>query len=301
MRALVRLTAILATLVLTTGVAFAEDKPRVIAVNYPLQFFAEQLLDDAAEVIYPVPEGVDPSFWRPSIADISAIQSADLILLNGAGFASWTAKVSLPRSKIVDTSRGLEDLFIATENITHSHGEGGEHSHEGIAAYTWLDLSLATAQAQAVADAIKARGLVEADIVDGRMSALAEELKALDTTAREALLDAKDTVFIATHPRYQYFARAFDLTILSLEWDAGSMPSDEELAELEELVEASGSGVLIWEAEPPASARDAVSALGLEDVIVPTLAVAPPYGDLIDAFDASIGALAKAVETSNSG
>ena len=129
---------------------WAQERPLVVTVNYPIQYFASRLVEDDAEVRFPVPEGIDPSFWRPTIADISSIQSADLILLNGAGFATWIDRVSLPRSKTVDTSAEVRDRFISTETITHSHGDGGEHSHEGIASYIWLDPSIAIAQAEAI-------------------------------------------------------------------------------------------------------------------------------------------------------
>ena len=301
MSMLVRLAAILTALFLAANSALAQDKPRIIAVNYPLQYFAERLVGDAAEVIYPVPEGVDPSFWRPSVADISNIQSADLILLNGAGFATWTSKVSLPRSKIVDTSRGLEDRFIATESITHSHGEGGEHSHEGTASYTWLDLSLAASQAQAIADAIKIRSFADPGVVDERMAELSEELDALDMAARATLEGVADTVFIATHPRYQYLARSHGLEILALEWDAGAMPNDEDLAELETLSTESGATVLIWEAEPPSAAIDAANSLGLESVVFPPMAVPPSMTTLPESFKASVEALFDAAERANSG
>jgi len=300
MRALLRLVVLAASLVVSNP-ALAQDKPRIVAVNYPLEYFAERLLGDEAEVIYPVPEGVDPSFWRPTIADISTIQSADLILLNGAGFATWTSKVSLPHSKLVDTSRGLEDRFIATASITHSHGDGGEHSHEGVASYTWIDLSLAMAQAQAVANAIKARSLADSGVVDERMAELSEELNALDTAARATLEGVTDTVFISTHPRYQYLARAYGLEILALEWDAGAMPDDEDLAELETLSNESGATVLIWEAEPPAAAIDAANSLGLESVVFPPMAVPPSMTTLPESFAASVEALADAAERANSG
>lgn len=301
MQTLVRFAAILAGLMLAMNAALAQDKPRIIAVNYPLQYFAERLLGDAAQVVYPVPASVDPSFWRPSIADISTIQSADLILLNGAGFATWTTKVSLPRSKLVDTSRGLEDRFIETASITHSHGDGGEHSHEGTASYTWLDPSLAVAQAQAIAEAIKARALAEPAAVDDRMAELAEELSALDTASRGTLQNVTDTVFIATHPRYQYLARAYGLNILALEWDAGAMPDDEQLAELEALTKESAATVLIWEAEPPAAAMDAASSLGLENVVFPPMAVPPLSTSLPETFGSSVQALAEAAKRAKRG
>lgn len=61
---------------------------------------------------------MNPSFWRPSISDISGIQSADLALLNGAGFATWVDRASLPRSKGMNTSTDIEEQFVATESLT---------------------------------------------------------------------------------------------------------------------------------------------------------------------------------------
>lgn len=266
-------TFVATSLVVASAVAAAaQDRPRVVAVNYPLQYFAERLLDGAADVVFPVPEGVDPSFWRPSISEISMVQSADLILLNGAGFATWIDRVSLPRSRLVNTSAAIEDQFIVTESITHSHGDGGEHSHEGLAAYTWLDPTLALAQAEAVAAAITARGLAPEDEVEARLSALTSELKALDDGAQVALDAAEGVRMIATHPRYQYLSRRFDLSISSLEWDAGATPSDEDLADLEALATETGARVLIWEAAPSPDATEAVEALGLQSVVVDPLA-----------------------------
>lgn len=276
--------------------AWAQDRPRVVAVNYPLRYFAERLLGDAAEVVYPVPGGVDPAFWRPTVADIGAIQSADLVLLNGAGFATWTTRVSLQRSRLVDSARGLSDRLIATETITHSHGDDGAHSHAGTASHIWLDPELASLQAEALAAAFASRGLAPADEVYARFDELRADLERLDETSREALRAARGVPMVATHPRYQYLARAFGLTIVSLEWDAGAMPGEADLADLEALVGESGARVLIWEAEPPAEARAAVAALGLRDVVFPTLASPPSSGDFTERFAASVAALAAAAQ-----
>ncbi len=266
-----RLLAVVLALFAAGSVA-AQDRTRVVTVNYPLQYFAERLLGDSADVIFPVPQDVDPSFWRPSIADISTIQSADLILLNGAGFATWVDRVSLPRSKVLNTTSAIEDQFIRTESITHSHGDGDEHSHEGLASYTWLDPMLAIAQAEAVGAAIGARGIAASEEVDLRLDALRSELNALDAEAQTALADLGDVQMIATHPRYQYFARRYGLSIVALQWEAGAMPTEAEIADLRALVEGSGAQVLIWEAEPPAAAFEITAGLGLQNVVFPTLA-----------------------------
>ncbi|MDJ0858828.1 MAG: metal ABC transporter substrate-binding protein, partial [Dinoroseobacter sp.] len=250
----------------------AQDRPTVVAVNYALSYFAERLGGSDIEVVFPVPDGVDPSFWRPGISDISTMQNADLILLNGAGFATWTAKASLPRSRILDTSRGFEDRFITTETVTHSHGEGGEHSHTGTASFTWLDQELAILQAAAIAEALAQRGLAEPATVETRMAALTEDLTALDAAAERLRPLAEGKVLIATHPRYQYLARAYDLDIRSLDWEAGAAPDKDQLADLEALVKDSGALVLLWEAQPTDEARAAIRELGLADVVFPTLA-----------------------------
>ncbi|MCA0928438.1 metal ABC transporter substrate-binding protein [Ruegeria profundi] len=286
---------VIATLgLLLATVAVAQDRPKVVTVNYPLQYFAERLLGDTADVEFPVPEDVDPSFWRPSIADISMIQSADLILLNGASFATWVDRVTLPRSRLVNTSAALKDQFIVTESITHSHGDGGEHSHEGVASYLWLDPTLAIAQAEAIAEAITARELASADDVAIRLEELRADLEAMDQTAQSAFSDTRDVALIATHPRYQYLARRYGLSITSVEWDAGAAPTPEQLTELSSIAERTGAQVLIWEAEPPATAIEALRGLGMESVIFPTLAHKPSAGTYLDSYQKAVSDLSQA-------
>jgi hypothetical protein len=63
-------------------------------------------------------------------------------------------KVSLSRSKMVDTSAKSRDRYIAADEIvTHSHGAKGKHAHESMAFTTWIDLDLAAQQAKAIAKA----------------------------------------------------------------------------------------------------------------------------------------------------
>ncbi|MEM1237353.1 MAG: metal ABC transporter substrate-binding protein [Pseudomonadota bacterium] len=281
-----------------TAVA-AQERRSVVVVNQALGFFAERLVDDAVDVVFPVPEGVDPSFWRPSIADISAIQSADLILLNGAGFAGWIDRVSLPRSRVLNTTNAVEDQFIVTESITHSHGDGGEHSHEGVASYTWLDPVLAIAQAEAIASGLVARGLADEDEVKSKLAVLTAELSDLDAQSKGALSGARDIAIIATHPRYQYFARRYSLAITSLEWDAGAAPTEDELAELARLATETDARILVWEAQPPDEAVAAVEALGLKSVLFEPGSSKGAKGPYTNAFAEAVAAIAAAASENN--
>ncbi|OAN71272.1 hypothetical protein A8B78_20195 [Jannaschia sp. EhC01] len=266
------------------GRAFAQERLSIAAVNYPLAYFAERIAGDLADVRFLVPDHVDPSFWRPGIADITAIQSADLVLLNGAGFADWTARTTLPRARSVVTSAAFEDAFIATETITHAHGDGGAHSHTGTANYLWLDFAQAQMQAEAIAAALTRRAPdAEADIARN-LDALIADLGALDTDARAIGEAAQGVRMIAAHPRYQYFARAYGVDIDAMEWDPREPVNDAQLAALEERVAASGARLFIWEAEPDAASRSRVESLGLTSAVLPPLANRPSDGDFISAM-----------------
>lgn len=277
---------------LIASAAAAADKPVIATVNYPLAYFAERLGGDAVEVLFPVPADRDPAFWRPSLADIAAIQKADVIALNGAGYAAWTTKVSLPRSRLVDTSAPFRADYIRTETITHSHGEDGEHSHEGVSSHTWLNFSNAARQAETLASAMKRRLPDLAAGIDNASAEMASDLKALDMFAREAAAKLDGAPIITTHPRYQYLGAAYRLNIHSLEWEAGAAPTDAQWDELSALMAKTGASILIWEAEPPAAARAHAGTMGLSDIVLPTLANRPKDGDFISAMRKGLADLA---------
>ncbi|MFO6463489.1 metal ABC transporter solute-binding protein, Zn/Mn family [Jannaschia sp. KMU-145] len=283
----------LAALAVLSGPAFAQDRPVIVADSYPVAFFAGALAGDAAEVRLAVPEGRDPSSWRPGLSEIVAIQAADLIVLNGSGLSDWTTRAALPRSRTVDTGRGIADDLIATDTITHSHGQEGSHSHEGVATHTWLDLDLAARQAEALAAAM-ARALPDAPVA-ANLDALLADLDALDATG-DALVEGAPVPVIASHPRYEYLGRAYGLDIAALDWTAGVAPDAARLAALKAARAETGARIFIWEAEPPEAARAAVAALGLAQAVIPPLATPPAEGDFLSAFRAGLAELAAALD-----
>lgn len=272
---------------LAAAPAMAQTRPVVVCVSYPLALFAERLAGDLADISFPVPADVDPSFWRPGIAEIAAVQAADLIVLNGGGFATWSTKTTLPRARTVDTSAGLTDELIATKSLTHSHGADGEHSHTGAASYLWLDFALAARQAEAIATALK-RILPNAGAeIDSNLTALSADLAALDMV-HEIGTTAAGLPMIASHPRYQYFARTYGVDLTYVEWDARESATEEQWTALEQQIADTDARLLIWEAEPSVDARDRVTALGVFSVVFPPLANRPETGDFLSAMQRTL-------------
>jgi len=228
------------------------DAPlRVLTVNYPLAYFAGRIGGPDVEVRYPGPADEDPAYWRPTPEQIAEFQAADLVLLNGAGYAGWTERASLPPSRIVNTTGAVTDRYIREEEtLVHAHGPEGEHEHGKLAFTTWLDPTIAVAQAGAIRDALAARRPEASAGFDARYQELESEFLDLDA----ALVRAADALagrpVLGSHPVYQYLAARYALDLRSVHFEPDELPDSEAWAELERLQAERPAGIMLWESEP---------------------------------------------------
>lgn len=238
----------------------------IYAVNYPLAYLAGRLGGDAVRVTMPVPANMDPADWEPAPQQILDFQQADLILLNGAGYAGWVQTAALPNSRLVDTSRGFLDRLIPLEGPTHSHGPGGAHSHGVTASHTWLDPALAIEQARAVLDALLTYRPEQEPDFRSRFAGLERDLQTLDgeLTAAFATLGTQPLLF--SHPVYQYLARRYAPEARSLLWEPDVVPDAAALEELRALRQDYPATVVIWEREPFAVTVELLEAEGLRSI-----------------------------------
>ncbi len=246
----------------------AEEPLNVYVVNYPLKYFAERIGAQHVKVEFPAPPDVDPAYWNPELTVISAYQKADLILLNGAGYAKWMRKVSLPRSKMVDTSKKFKGQYITSKGVTtHSHGAEGKHAHESLAFTTWLDLTLAVRQAEAIASAMGRKRPKLQDTFQANFEALAKDLKALDQDIHAIVSKKPSTPLMVSHPVYDYFARRYGLNIVSLHWEPDEFPDDGQWNELERILNDHPAKWMIWEGEPIKKTVDKLDSLGIVGLV----------------------------------
>lgn len=208
-------------------------KLQVYTVNYPLTYFAQRIAKDHADVFFPVPAGEDPAYWMPDAQTIYRYQKADLILFNGAGYAKWTAKVSLPRSKMVDTSKTLKDRYIYTKAaVTHSHGLEGKHAHENLSFTTWLDFSNVIEQARAVKKAMSRKSPELSDLFNQNFHILEKELLGLDHRLKRIVSKNTDLPLMVSHPIYDYMTQRYAMNIKSVHWEPDEVPNHRQLLEL---------------------------------------------------------------------
>jgi zinc transport system substrate-binding protein len=269
-----------------------EPALNVLTSTYPLHYFASRIGGERIEVRFPAPEGTDPGAWSPSAETILAYQEADLVLLNGAEYEGWTATASLPAATMVDTSAELDDQLIVVEDaLTHSHGPEGEHSHERIAAVTWLDLELAERQAAAVRDALVRHDSAGADAYAQGFEDLARDLQALDARLEAAAAAASGRTLVGAVPGYEYLARRYGFDIEEAAFDPADPAGDGFWHEVEHAVGHGAEGTVLLPVPIDDGIAERLQAMGLRAIVFDPMGGRPADGDFLSGMNANIDRL----------
>ena len=281
--------------------AIAEKKLTVYTVNYPLAYFAERVGGKHIQVVFPAPSDVDPAFWKPDDETVRQYQKADLIILNGVGYAKWTRKVSLPMLRTVDTSRAFKDDLVHIQtNVTHSHGPGGDHSHGGTAFTTWLDFSQAALQAEAVYKAlVRKLPAQKKQNLAKNFEALKRDLLELDKQMIAVGDRLAQAPLFASHPIYQYLARRYSMNIRMMMWEPHEDPGVNAWNHLQEISKEHPSKWMIWEGDPLVDSAQQLKAQGINSLVFAPCMNRPGTGDFIDVMRRNIENLQSVFATEN--
>ena len=260
------------------------DLPPAVAftVNYPLQYFADRIAGEAIAVEFPAPSDIDPATWFPPTDVVLQYQQADIVFLNGAGYAQWLNGVSLPSSTAVDTSISYQDRLIEKDDCTtHSHGPEGDHSHCGYAFTTWLDPQLATLQAASIRDTFSNLNPDLAEEFEANFQDLAADLDRLDRQLDALLAENTEQVLLFSHPVYDYLIRQYNLDARSLHWEPDEFPDEAQWQAFELLVDDVNPSWMVWEGEPLPQTIERLEAMGIGSVVFDPVANVPETGDFL--------------------
>ncbi|MEZ4472554.1 MAG: metal ABC transporter substrate-binding protein [bacterium] len=272
--------------------------PVIVATSYPLLWMAQRLVGDAAELKLAPPPLADPAGWVPSTADLQALQAADLVVTNGAGFEGFTAWASLPPSRTVVTAAPFQHRWLRYEDAAvHTHGpDSTAHAHTGLDGHTWLDPVNARAQAEALHAALvrhfpdlKARA-------DAGLATLAADLDALHVGFQALFTTQSGLVVVASHPAWNYPARRYGFKVIAQTLDPEEQPAPGVLASTCQAARAQQARLLLWETPPrPAVAATFEARCGLRSVVWSPIEQAPAGGDYLAVSRATLAALVQAL------
>ena len=289
----IRSVILLFTLSVLLVPALANQPLNIYTVNYPLAYFAGRIAGDQAVVVFPAPADVDPAFWQPDLETIREYQQADLILLNGAGYAKWVARTSLPMLRTINTSRAFSDQLIqstSSASASHSHGSGESHS-PGTAFTTWLDMSLAIKQAGAIANALKRKRPQQSVLFEQNLRELEGELLLLDKQIKAVTVKQSSLPLLASHPVYQYLARRYQLNLQSVMWEPEEIPDVAQWQQIKNSLVSHPAKWMLWEAQPNAETVAQLQNLGINSLVYFALGNRPASGDFISVMQTNLNNL----------
>lgn len=193
------------------------NRTKVVTSFYPLYDFAYHIAGGRAEVSSMVPSGVEPHDWEPTLGDVNRARSADMLVINGAGFESWADGIGAKR--IVNTTEGIE---LA----------------DGADPHVWLDPVLAREQVESIRAALALVDPENAAYYNENAAAYAAELDSLDSFIRSELASCEKSDFIAFHDAFSRFAQRYGLNQHTIH---GISPEGEVLPQrLQQVVELAG-------------------------------------------------------------
>ena len=253
----------------------AQVKKTVAVSNFPMFWLVEKIAGDTVNLQFPVPSDIDPAYWSPEDKDILGMQQADLILLNGATYEKWLKGTSLPAGKTVDTSIDTKSAFIKLEDETEHEHNGVKHKHTGTDFNIWLDSYIYSIQAQTITDALIKLNPEKKQEYETALTTLKKKLKTVFIDLNNA--SKSQDKYLASHPVYNYLAKANGWKVQNFHWEPDEMPSEEEWSKLKEAL--SFSKYMLWEDTPSKEISDRLMKEGVKIIVFRTCGNRPPGGD----------------------
>ncbi|SDF68571.1 metal ABC transporter substrate-binding protein [Sporomusa acidovorans] len=179
--------------------------------------------------------------------DLQKLEKANAFVVNGAGMEAFLDKVvkQQPQLKVIDASKNIELLKDET---------GEENPH------VWVSISNAILQVKNIAEQLSAADPANAAKYKSNADEYVAKLEALRAMMHTSLQAVKTRDIITFHEAFPYFAKEFNLNIVSvIEREPGTEPSPKELEDTIEKVKELHVKALFAEPQYPAKAAQMIS------------------------------------------
>ncbi|MBN9052283.1 MAG: metal ABC transporter substrate-binding protein [Rhizobiales bacterium] len=220
---------------LAMGTAFAQDKPlKVVASFSIIADFAKNVGGDRVELTTLVGPDGDAHVYEPKPADVVAVGSADVMLVNGLGFEGFLDRLveaSSTTATIVTLTEGATLLALASGD-EHGHAEAEKARSEaeepedgetgGLAAFdphAWQSVPNAQIYVKNIVAAFCKADEAGCDTYKANGTAYEAKLVALDKQVRDAIaaIPQDKRTIITSHDAFGYFADQYKISLLAPE------------------------------------------------------------------------------------
>ncbi|TYS89868.1 metal ABC transporter solute-binding protein, Zn/Mn family [Rossellomorea aquimaris] len=214
--------------------ASSTDPVKIFTTVYPLQFFAERIAGEEAEVESLLPPGSDSHTYEPTSKDVLAIAEADAFIMNGAGLEAYAEKIAKAVEAedvtVVEAAEGIE-----LNEGSHDHDHEEDHDHGDHDPHVWLDPIRAIDLAENIKNTLIELKPEEEALFNENFETLKADLEALDQEFATELKATSGNHFIVSHAAYGYWEEAYGVHQIAV---SGLSPTQEpSQKELQTIVE----------------------------------------------------------------
>jgi len=252
--------------------SWAYASTNIVVSILPQQTFVEAIGGDMVSVSVMVKPANSPHTYEPKPSQMRDIAKADIYLSIGVEFE----KVWLPRfanqnrsMRVVDISRGIQRLPVASYEHTVEHGHQAHHSLDP---HVWTSPANVKTIAKNILDI-----LVEVDSnnrarYEQNYSRFLQHIADTDSSIRAQFAkSAKGLRFMVFHPSWGYFAQEYGLVQMPIEIE-GKSPKPREVVKLIQIAkEADISAVLTAPEFSDAIAKQIARELAVEVIKISPL------------------------------
>lgn len=221
-----------------------DDTPAISVTIEPQRFFVEKITGNNFKVNTIVPPGTSPESYDPTPSQMVALGKSLLYFKVGyLGFENaWgkTLEENNTNVKVVNTSNEIV-LIEGDEHIVeigeHQHHDG--HDHQGVDPHIWSSPKSALIMAENILNALVEIDVENQKVYRDNFTTLRAEIIEVDKKITSLLENAPVKSFIIYHPALGYFARDYNLTQYSIEFE-GKNPSPQQLKQMIDFAKKQG-------------------------------------------------------------
>jgi ABC-type Zn uptake system ZnuABC Zn-binding protein ZnuA len=225
----------------------ANAELKVMAAETFLADIAQNVAGDRVKIDALIPLGVDPHGFEPTPADVVKIANSTVLIVNGAGFEEFLAK-------LLQNAGGRRAVVEAAAGLTSRQPGGGEMAdpdHTGDPHF-WLDPSNVIKYVQNIRDGLSTADPAGTATYSANAAAYITKLKELDRWIADRVKEVPEArrLLVTNHESFGYFADRYGFKIIGTvlpSVSTGASPSAQQLAALIDQIRAAGAKAIFLE------------------------------------------------------
>lgn len=260
MRQLIFIVSVLFVLAFTP-IQAQNNALQIVTSTTIIADIAQNVGGEFVSIVALVPPNSDAHAFQALPPDLRALESADLILINGAGLEQFLGNLltDISPEKIIVVANGLPVLAFGDDAHNNENGylgilgedllceeeineEDNTHAHSECDPHFWADPTNVMQMVENIAFAFAEIDPEHTDSYQENAANYIDQLEVLDNEVREILsiIPSEQRVLVTNHEFLGYFAHAYDFEIIATVIPSISTiaePSPRELAALAEFIE----------------------------------------------------------------